>query len=144
MNALHGGSRWNWTRLLLGGTCAGLAFNVGGMASALLLELPATFARFGVEASAGTAILHAGLRMGLGFASVVAYVAVRGSLGPGPSTSAGVGLLVWFVGYVPGSTVLLELGVLSGGQFGLGLVWGMAEAVAATSLGAWLYRPPEA
>ena len=39
----------NWMRALVGGGVSGTIFNVGGMASAWLMGLPETFARFGVE-----------------------------------------------------------------------------------------------
>lgn len=129
-----------WKGVLLGGVCAGLLLNASGMASALVLGLPETFARFGVAPSAATALLHSGLRLGVGVASVLVYVGMRGSYGPGPRTAVATGLLVWFIGYVPGSAVLHELGALSTGQLAAALPWGAAEAVAATVLGAWLYR----
>ena len=60
----------NWARVLVGGSVSGLIFNVGGMASAWLMGLPEAFAQFGVEPTAGTALLHISLRFGLGFAAV--------------------------------------------------------------------------
>jgi hypothetical protein len=117
---------WNWKRILIGGLCAGFVFTIGGMASAFILNLPEAFARFGVEPSAATAALHTGLRFGLGLASVVVYAGMRTGLGPGPWTAVRVGLLIWFVGYIPGSFVLHELGVLTNAQL---------------RLGAWIYRP---
>ena len=86
------------------------------------------------------ALLHICLRFGLGLAALLAYLGMRTGLGPGPKTAAKVGLLVWFIGYVPGSAVLHELGALSAGQLTFALVWGVAEALAATLAGAWLYK----
>lgn len=132
--------RVNPGRLLVGGLAAGVVFNLAGMTSASLLDLPATFARLGVEPGAGTAALHSSLRLGLGVAAVAAYAGIRGGLGPGPRTALWTALLVWFIGYVPGSAVLHELGALTDRQFGLGLVLGLVESAAALLVGAWLYR----
>ncbi len=134
MTKIHAG------RVAVGGIAAGVVFTLGGMASAVMMGLPETFARFDVEATGGSAFLHVILRFGLGLASVLVYVLMRPSLGPGPWTAFRVGLLVWFLAYVPGSFVLHQLGALDGGQLAVALVWGAAEAVAATMLGAWLYR----
>lgn len=54
----------DWRGVILGGLCAGLVLNVSGVASAVALGLPETFARFGVAPSASTALLHAALRLG--------------------------------------------------------------------------------
>jgi hypothetical protein len=119
---------------------AGLLLNVGGMVLATLIGLPQTFARFGVEPTIGAALLHTSLRFGLGFALVLAYAGMRKGLGPGPSTAMKVGLLIWFVGYVPGSAVLHELGVLTRPHFVLALAWGAGEVLTAALVGGWLYR----
>jgi len=129
----------SWKRALVGGAVAGLAYNAGGIVSAWLIGLPEAFVRFGVEPSPSTAVLHVGLRFGFGLASVLLYAGARGGWGGGPRTAAVVGSLVWLVGYVPGSTVLYEIGVLTGGQLGFALVWGLGEAVGSTLLGARSY-----
>jgi hypothetical protein len=129
-----------WRRAMIAGAASGLVYNVGGIASAWLTGLPEAFMRFGVEPSATTALVHVSLRLGLGLGSILLYAAARDGWGPGPSTAVRVGLLVWFIGYVPGSTVLHELGVLTSGQLAFALLWGVAEAVGATVLGARLYR----
>jgi hypothetical protein len=129
-----------WTRILSGGVCAGLVFNVGGITSAWLMDLPEAFARFGVEPTASVGLLHLGLRFGLGFASVLLYAGMRGGLGPGAGTALRAAIPVWFIGYVPGSAVLNELGVLGDGQLFFAILWGVAETVAAVVLGAGLYE----
>jgi len=125
-------------RILLGGICAGAVFNVGGLASAWLMDLPESFARFGAEPTAGAAFLHLGLRFGLGLASVMLYAGLRGGLGPGTGTAARAAVLVWFIGYVPGAVVLRELGVLADGQLAFAVLWGVAESMASLLTGAWL------
>lgn len=130
----------SWRGIISGGGLAGLVYTLGGMASALLVGLPEEFGRFGVEPTAGAALLHTGLRFGLGLASVAIYAGMRGGFGPGPFTAVRAGALIWFIGYVPGSVVLHELGVLDSGQLAFALAWGLAEAVSATLAGAWLYR----
>lgn len=130
----------NWRRVVLGGVCAGLVFNALGMAGAFLIHLAESFERFGIEPTGAIALLHSGLRLGLGFAAVLLYVGFRGGLGPGPWTAMRSSALVWFIGYVPGSVVMKELGVLNDGQLAFALAWGFAETVIATQLGAFLYR----
>jgi hypothetical protein len=132
--------RFNWRRVALAGAAAGLIFNVGGMSLAALIGLPETFARFGVQPTPGTALLHVSLRFGLGFALVVAYAGARIGLGPGLATAMKAGLVIWFVGYVPGSAVLHELGVLTRPQLLLALSWGLGEVLLAAAVGGWLYR----
>lgn len=126
--------------MLVGGVAAGAVFNVMGMASALLVNLPEIFGRFGVEPTLRVFLLHLGLRFGLGFASVAVYAGIERGYGQGPRTAAGAGFLVWFIGYVPSSVVLHELGVFTGALLAFALSWGLAEAVAATLVGARLYR----
>jgi len=123
-----------------GGFAAGVVFNLMGMASALVVNLPEIFGRFGVEPTLGVFFLHLGLRFGFGFASVAVYAGMRGGYGQGPKTAAGAGFLVWFIGYLPSSVVLHELGVFSGSILAFALAWGLVEAVAATLVGARLYR----
>lgn len=129
-----------WRRAAIAGAASGLVYNVGGIVSAWLIDLPEAFMRFGVEPSATTALVHVSLRLGLGLGGVLLYAGARDGWGPGTSTAVRVGLLVWFIGYVPGTTVLHELGVLTSSQLAFALLWGVAEAVAATVLGARLYR----
>lgn len=131
-----------WTRILSGGVCAGLVFNVGGLTSAWLMDLAEGFARFGVQPTASAGLLHLGLRFGLGFASVLLYAGLQSGLGPGAATAMRAAILVWFIGYVPGSAVLNELGVFGDGQLALVLLWGAVEAGAAVVLGAWLHDRP--
>ena len=130
-----------WGRVALAGSCAGIVFVAGGMVSALVMDLPETFGRFNVEPTAGAALVHSALRMGLGLAAVLLYVGFRGGMGSRPQAAMWSSMLLWFVGYVPGSVVLHELGVLSSGQLGFALLWGILETCVATFLGASLYRP---
>jgi hypothetical protein len=126
--------------VLMGGVAAGVVYNVSGMASALLVNLPEIFSRFGVAPTSGVFLLHLSLRLGLGLASVVLYAGMRAGYGTGPKTAVGAGFLVWFIGYVPSSVVLHELGVFTGAQLAFAISWGLAEAVLATSVGARIYR----
>ncbi|MDX1394887.1 MAG: hypothetical protein R3195_10860 [Gemmatimonadota bacterium] len=128
-------------RFVLAGALAGLVFTIGGMASAILIDLPTAFARYGVEPTAATALLHTGLRFGLGFATVVAYVGFRGAK-PGHARASIVRTVgvVWFLAYVPGSVVLHELGVLTVAQLSFALVWGLGETLLATAVGSRVAR----
>jgi hypothetical protein len=84
--------------------------------------------------------MHVAIRLGLGFASVLVYAGFRAAWAPGPWTAVRSGAIVWFIGYVPGSIVLHELGAFTDSQLTFALVWGLGEAIVATLVGAWLYR----
>jgi len=47
---------------------------------------------------------------------------------------------MWLTAYVPGTLVLMELGLFTGSATAIELGWGLVEAALATTLGAWVYR----
>lgn len=119
-------------RLVWGGLVAGLLFNVGGMIAALSTGLAETFVEYGVEPSAGTAVKHVALRLGLGFVAVwLVALSQRQSV----RAMLPVVIGIWFCAYVPGSVVLHELGVLSTGVLLFSLAWGFVESLVATAVG---------
>lgn len=130
----------NLKRTLLGGLAAGLTFTIGGLISALIMGLPDTFAEYGVAPSGSSALLHTGLRFGLGFAAIFLFAGMRKGLGRAPLTALLTAFLVWYIAYVPGTTVLHQLGVYDDQQLTIGLVWGLAETMVALLLGAWLFQ----
>ena len=137
----------NWKRILAGGLAAGALIDVfeGGVSGLL----------FGEQFQAGMA--HLGLRLQvspagglffvawgfiLGIVSIWLYAAVRPRLGPGPRTAMLVALAVWVVSGVLPHGRDAVLGILSP-QLSLELIlFQLVWQVAATLLGAFLYREP--
>ena len=137
----------NWKRILLGGLVAGVLIDAfeGGLSGLL----------FGEQFRTEMARLGLGLRVGpggglffiawgfvVGIVSVWLYAAVRPRLGPGPRTAVLVALALWMVSGVLPHVRDAVLGIVSP-QLSLEfillqLVW----QVAATLLGAFLYREP--
>jgi len=134
----------NIKRVVLAGLLAGVVYNVGGITIATILDLEAAFTRFGWGPTAAAAFIHLGIRFGLGIVSVYLYAAIRPRFGPGPTTALRAAGLIWLTAYVPGTLVLMELGLFTGSATAIELAWGLVEAGLATTLGAWAYReaPP--
>lgn len=130
--------------IFLGGLVAGLALTIGGLLSAVILGLGDTFAEHGVTLSARSALLHTGLRFGLGFAAIFLFAGMRRGLGRTPLTALLTATLVWYAAYVPGTALLHQLGIFDDRQLSVGLIWGFAEMTVALLLGAWFFRdePP--
>jgi hypothetical protein len=130
----------NAKRIVIGGLTAGLLFNVLGIAAAVVFDIEKAFAGTGWEPAPWSGFLHLGMRFALGLAAIFTYAAVRPRLGPGVNTALVVGGLIWFVGYLMPGVLLTELGVF-GFRLFVGLtIWGLAEAMLSTSVGAWLYK----
>lgn len=131
-------------RIFLGGLVAGLALTIGGVLSTFILGLGDTYAEYGVALSAQAAVLHTGLRFGLGFVAIFLFAGMRRGLGRTPLTALLTAFLVWYAAYVPGTALLHQLGIYDDRQLSVGLVWGFAEMTVALLLGAWFFRdePP--
>lgn len=126
----------------MGGLAAGVLYNVGGMAAAAILNLQDAFVRLGLRPSPLVFLLHIGMRFGFGLLSVFVYSAIRPRFGPGPRTALIAGVIMWLSAQVPLVTIMAELGALTVMQALTGVLWGLGEAVAATLVGARLYREP--
>jgi hypothetical protein len=139
--------RLNVSRVVLGGLLAGILINIS------------EYLRYDVvmrgEFEAGMRALGKGLPQGgvvtviwtlwgfaLGIAAVWLYAAIRPRYGAGAGTAVRAGVAVWFF-----TSLLAIIAMRAMGLFevsGLALVWTLAECVAATLAGAWLYRETEA
>ncbi len=139
--------RLNVTRVVLGGILAGILINVS------------EYLRYDVvmrgEFEAGMRALGKGLPQGgivttvwtlwgfaLGIAAVWLYAAIRPRYGAGAGTAVRAGVAVWFF-----TSLLAIIAMRAMGLFAispLALAWTLAECVAATLAGAWLYRETEA
>lgn len=85
--------------------------------------------------------LHLALRFGVALAGTYIYVCLTSRNGVGISTAIQAGVLLWLIGYAPSLALLTEIGFLSGQQAILVAIWGLAEACAAMSMAALIYRP---
>jgi hypothetical protein len=138
----------NWKRILLGGLVAGVLIDVfeGGLSGLLFGEqFRSEMARLGLrlQVGPGGGLFFVAWGFIVGIVSVWLYAAVRPRLGPGPRTAVLVALALWVVSGVLPHVRDVVLGILSprlGLEFILlQLVW----QVAATLLGAFLYRDRE-
>jgi hypothetical protein len=137
------------TRVMLGGLLAGLVINISEFVLngvVLAADMQAALARLSLPPVSGNAVAVF-LLMGfvLGIAIVWLYAAIRPRFGPGPTTAAYAGLLVWFLAYVWGSVGYVVMGLFPLRLVMIGVVWGLFEVVIAAVAGAWAYREgPEA
>jgi hypothetical protein len=135
----------NVPRWIAGGLVAGFAMFVGVMAPAPLLldsmqaELEPRHLSFSL--SAWPSVLLATLIAGL--ALVFLYAAARARFGAGAKTATIVGIAAWFFGPVVSAIILAMLGVFGGPLLLLGLAMDLIILVAASLLGAWIYREGE-
>ena len=137
----------NWKRILLGGLAAGVLIDAfeGGLSGLLFGEQFRTeMARLGLrlQVGPGGGLFFAAWGFIVGIVSVWLYAAVRPRLGAGPRTAVLVALALWVVTGVLPHVRDAVLGILSPRLslefILLQLVW----QVAATLLGAFLYREP--
>ncbi|HSR70604.1 MAG TPA: hypothetical protein VLU25_21940 [Acidobacteriota bacterium] len=126
--------------VLLAGLAAGVILNVGGMAAALLIGLGDSFTRAGASPQLGGALLHTGLRFGIGLAVAYLYAIAGRRLGEGLSAVGKLVLPVWLIGYLPPVALLHEIGFLSRNQAVLSAAWGLVEASAAISMAVLVYN----
>jgi hypothetical protein len=75
-----------------------------------------------------------------GMVLVWVYAAVRPRLGPGPRTAAVTGLVVWLMAYCLPNLSNAAFGFLPLKLTLIGTLWGLAELLGASLIGAWLYR----
>ena len=137
----------NGKRILLGGLLAGVLINVGEAilnAGILLDEYEAMMATYGLTEASWAMVGYPIGAFIFGFAVAWLYAAIRPRFGAGWMTGARAGLLLFIVGYlVPGSW-FGAMGLLpSTGSLVLGVVWALAECVAAGVLAGWLYKEDE-
>ncbi|HSR50000.1 MAG TPA: hypothetical protein VLV83_04180 [Acidobacteriota bacterium] len=126
--------------VLLAGLAAGLVFNVAGMTSAVLIGLGESFARAGISPQVGGAVIHLGLRFGLGLAAAYLYALACGRLGSGLGAAGRLAVPVWMIGYLPPVVLLHEIKFLTQNQAILSALWGLLEAGAAIGVAIFVYN----
>lgn len=136
--------RINLKRILLGGLIAGVLLNVTESFFNVVLfgkELDASFKAMNLPPlGAGAMVFFSLWGLVQGLLSVWLYAVLRDRFGAGPRTAILAGLVVWALAYAYPN---LSFGFMHMGSWhfvGIGLLWTLIEAPAATALGAWLYR----
>jgi len=139
-----------WGSWFLSGLLAGVVIAVSGTVLAHAVLGPEYVAAFRAHMAAPlppvSAIIAQNLliRFGYGLLGMFLYVAFRPRFGPGPGTALLAGAALALGTYLPGLYHLAQFGILSGGKLWIAAGWGVAEAMIACLLGAWLYREPPA
>jgi hypothetical protein len=136
--------RINWGRIILGGILAGIVVMVSEyVLNDVVLKqdweavIAASAQPRETEPSVIVWIVYSLL---LGITAVWIYAGIRPRFGPGAGTALRAALAVWILGYLLWSIATLNLGFLPARLILISLGWGLAEAVIATQLGAWVYR----
>ena len=135
----------NWKRIVAGGVAAGALIDVveGGLSGALFGgQFRSELAARGLDLSVGPlgAVFFTAWGFVLGFVSVWLYAAVRPRLGPGPRTAVLVALAIWLVSGVLPHLRDATLGILSLSLSLKFIALQLAWQIAATLLGAFIYR----
>ncbi len=135
----------NWSRVLLGGLAAGVVINiVEFLVNGLWLaeDWRQVMERLGrsAETSAGQMVVYNIWGFLIGIFAVWLYAAIRPRFGPGPRTAVCAGLSVWFLGYLLALVPPIIIEIFPYSLAVIMLVAGLIELVAATLLGAYLYR----
>jgi hypothetical protein len=135
----------NWKRIVAGGLAAGVLIDVveGGLSGALFgAQFQSELAAHGLDLKVGPAgaIFFTLWGFVLGLISVWLYAAVRPRLGPGPRTAVAVAIAVWLVSGVLPHLRDATLGILSLSLSGKFILLQLAWQIAATLLGAYIYR----
>jgi hypothetical protein len=90
------------------------------------------------------AIAFAAWGLMVGLFAVWLYAAIRPRYGAGPRTAVMAGVAVWVLAYLLGGIQASTLHIFSRHLIVYGIVIGLAESVAGTLLGAWIYKEEEA
>ena len=136
----------NWPRVLVGGLAAGLIVNLSEFIISgvwlraewekVLLALNRPLVASGGQMAA---LLFWGFLLGL--TSIALYAHIRDRYGPGWRTAWIAGLAVWCVGYLSGTVAGVSMGIFPLSLATDATLAGLIEILAASTAGAWLYRP---
>jgi hypothetical protein len=137
-------SRINVGRVILGGLVAGVVINIAEtilnlavVAQSMEDALPAR----NLPPVGGAAIGGSGLETFIGgIVTVWLYAAIRPRFGAGAGTAVIAAAVVWFFAYLHQSFALVLMGVFPAKVMVVGTVWGLAEVVVASIVGAWVYK----
>ena len=134
----------NMGRVLIGGVVAGLVINVGEYVLNMFVlkaEMEAALSRMNLPVVGGSQIgTFVTLAFALGIATVWLYAAIRPRFGAGASTAMCAGSTVWFLAYVYPSVGMMVMGMFPMSSTMIALGWGLAEVLAGSVAGAWLYK----
>jgi hypothetical protein len=133
----------NLGRVILGGLVAGVLINISEFVLntiVLKADMEAGMKALGktVPQSGGTIAVWTILGFAMGIASVWLYAAIRPRYGAGAGTAARAGVIVWFFGSLVCTVVIVNMGLFPFSP--LPVVWELAQAIIATTIGAWLYK----
>ena len=135
----------NWSRVFLGGLGWWVVFNVLGIAAWMVYmntETDAAWKALGLQfprTPCGLVFWFA-LTYVAGVVAVWLYAAIRPRYGPGPKTAVGVGLAFWLIGNFFPVMFFGATGVLSMQFVVIDVATNLVLMVAATVVGAWLYK----
>ena len=138
-------SKINCNRVVLGGLVAGIIIDVAeGFLEGVVLgpEWRQAMQALGhpLQETGGNVLVHVLLGLAYGLSAVCLYATIRPRFGPGPKTAFYAGLGVWVLGKLLPSVNWAPRGLVPGHLIVIAVVVGLAELVAATEAGAWLYR----
>ena len=137
----------NWSRVFLGGLAWWVVFNLLlGAAMFLYMrpEMTAAWKALGLEFSQlrtpGFVVFWLVLTYVGGVMAIWLYAAIRPRYGPGPKTAVGAGLAFWLVGNFAHNIFFGLAGVFSMGFVTINMATNLVLIVAATVVGAWVYK----
>jgi len=135
----------NWKRIVAGAVAAGALIDVveGGLSGGLFgAQFQSELGARGLDLRVGPAgaVFFVAWGFVVGLVSVWLYAAVRPRLGPGPRTAVAVAIAVWLVSGVLPHLRDATLGFLSLNLSGKFILLQLAWQIAATLLGAFIYR----
>lgn len=136
-------ARMNGKRILAAGAAAGLVVMIGE----LLLEplagtrMEAWLAGLGLPQPGEVVMLgYLAASLALGITVVWLYAALTPQLGAGPGAALRVGIVAWVLACIVPNIALVAIGVFPITLFGITATWSVLELIAATQVGAWIYR----
>ena len=132
-------------RVIGGGLLAGLVINVceflvNGLWLAKAWE--DAMQALGKPASSGASQMVVYIVWGflMGIVAVWLYAAIRPRFGPGPRTAVIAALALWLVGYLLSTIPPAVMGLFPMNLMLIGMVVGLVEILAATQVGAYIYK----
>lgn len=134
----------NWGRVVTGGLLAGLIMNVGEAVSGAVIgtQMQAILEAHGLTVAMTPAwmVLYLVLGFVFGIVAVWIYASIRPRYGAGPRSAVIAAIMAWILGYLFPMFGYLAIGLTTVSLAMVSAVWGLAEIVVGTLVGAWLYR----
>jgi hypothetical protein len=136
----------NVSKVVVGGVAAGVVANIVGYVAFGMLLAPRMQSEAAAVApqlqgrgmSGGAIATNVIAAFVIGFLLVWLYAAIRPRFGPGPKTAVLVGLAVWVTAVVYHLDLLL-MGLMSSTTYGLAMIAGLVQLLAASWIGGMLY-----